>query len=207
MSTVHSAGPDKVFERLKKDSEDIDIALDQFMKEREAALNVQLHARNDYDNDMKRLDESDLLIDYEKMLRNTVDHNLMRHLNVAVEGTGNSIVGDEYGDGAFDEEEEQQPEPMPDDSRPNNYIETKRPMPSFEEKAALREQLFAFLDESRLQELQIVSCVGFCAYRSQCHSYLMNFFVAVRCCLSHPVLVGHEIDGPSGADRDERQWK
>ena len=148
-STGTTGGGDKVFERLKKDSEDIDIALDEFMKEREAALAVQIHAKNDYDNDMKRLDESDLLIDYEKMLRNTVDHNLMRHLNVAVEGTGNSIVADEYGDGAFEEEEaEQQYNASAGDVRPNTYVETKKPMPSFEEKAALREQLFAFLDEA-----------------------------------------------------------
>lgn len=203
MSSVQTSRSNdyRVFERLKKDSEDVDIALDQFMKEREAALNLQLHAKNDYENDMKRLDESDLLIDYEKMLRNTVDHNLMRHLNVAVEGTGNSAVADEYGDNAFEDEEmeELQEETVPGEVRANVYVEAKRPMPSFEEKAALREQLFAFLDEARLNELNIVSFMAF---------FGIDIFLLFHCLILFPspyfllirLLVGHATYGAEGSN-------
>ena len=145
----------RVFDRLKQDSDDISIALDQFMKERELALSSQLNAKRDYDNDMKSLDEVDLSINFERAMRTTVDHNLMRHLNVAVEGTDTSFL---------DENEYEQDEDMIMEEQylaPNTGaslvgFREKKPIPSFEEKIEIREKMFAYLDDCRLRELQLV---------------------------------------------------
>lgn len=161
MQSVATANDFRVFERLKKDSEEIELALDQFMKERDTALHGQLLAKNDYDADMKRLDETSLLVDYEKMVRNTVDHNLLRHLNVAVEGTGSNIP-DEYGDAAFEDDYEgeyEQPVLGQGVSKPKVVLEKKQ-VPSFEEKIALREKMFSFLDEARLAEMELEMQLG-----------------------------------------------
>ena len=147
----------RVFDRLRQDSEDINVALDQFMKERELALATQLNAKRDYDNDMKCLDEADININFEKAMRTTVDHNLLRHLNVAVEGNENSFEIDEND---YEQEEdmiaqEEQYTPLPTTGG-SVILKEKKPIPSFEEKIEIREKMFAFLDESRLRELQLV---------------------------------------------------
>lgn len=147
----------RVFERLQRDSQEVDIALDQFMKERAAALDVQLRGKLDYEAEMRRLDEG--IIDEEKTMRNVpnVDHNIMRHLNRDMPGDGDD--GGEYDDdGGFEDGDE---EDYTNFERYNSapqfsvYAEAKKPMPSFEEKAALRDKIFSFLDEARLQELDL----------------------------------------------------
>ena len=134
----------RVFDRLKQDSEDIDMALDDFLSERNYTIESQVQAKLKYEADIRALDE----------------------MNMAIEGANNDNINyDEYDNPDFEFEDAQELPPVRRRKRddPNAIFEQamnnegKKPMPSFHEKIKIREQLLKFFDESRLQELQLVS--------------------------------------------------
>lgn len=157
LSSARSKVDFKVFDRLKQDSEDIDAALNEFLSERNYTLENQVQARLKYEADMKELDNSE-------NHHEDVDHNLMRHLNLAIEGAneGNIDYDDFNGPSfEFDEPKELPPVRRKKRDHPNAIFdqpvgETKKVIPSFNEKIKIREKLLKFFDESRLQELQLV---------------------------------------------------
>lgn len=82
-----------------------------------------------------------------------VDHNILRHLNI------------EKDSELYKKFEYPNPSGLTEKLRKNiEDLQTMpvehevRPMPTLEEKANIREQMFSFLDESRMEETRLVNC-------------------------------------------------
>ena len=110
------------FERLKKDSADIDRALDEFMAERLAAAQLQAEALRSYEEEMENIGVGDM-DDIEKEMNevdvlggsmsapslvaptsNSVDHNIRRLMKLTGDGEGQGDEGDEYDDDEYEED-------------------------------------------------------------------------------------------------------
>lgn len=85
----------------------------------------------------------------------TVDHNVLRHLNI----DRNSDKYQEYQNVSLatiiNDVNEEQGKPNLEMKYPVDLSE-KPPMPSVEEKKNIREAMFDFLDESRMEEMRLV---------------------------------------------------
>lgn len=144
-------------DQLQKDSDDIDLALSQFMKERNAALYNQVQAKCQYDNEMKNLEEANNIIDYQKAMKSTVDHNLLRHLRADYDGDGDDFEdNDEMNLNEETLELLKQANSQSNKQFAGAFPEAKKPMPSFERKGQIRESMFQFLDEAHEKELELV---------------------------------------------------
>lgn len=156
-------GAEKIFRGLREDSESISRALAEYMWQREEVIRQQLLAKDEYDREMLQVAAA-LAASGISSYEETVDHNLMRHLH-AVRHNEDETFADE----SFETQEDipQLTDGSIAHSRANGkekreYIKEKRVVPSFEEKRAIRDRMFAFLDESRLREMNLVcSMTGF----------------------------------------------
>jgi len=149
--------------QLQRDCDDIDTALAQFMKERNLALHNQVQAKSQYDDEMKDLEENNNVIDYEKAMRSTVDHNLLRHLKADIDGDDDDDFEDNDEEGINLNEETLELIRRSNNMTQGNkqfagaFPEAKKPMPSFEQKSEIRNSMFQLLDEAHVKELELVS--------------------------------------------------
>lgn len=92
----------------------------------------------------------------------TVDHNVLRHLNI----DRNSDKYQEYQQVSLatiiNDTNEEQGKPNLEIKFPVDLSE-KPPMPTMEEKKNMREVMFDFLDESRIEEMRLVRCIILCS--------------------------------------------
>ena len=86
----------------------------------------------------------------------TVDHNVLRHLNIDRESQKYQEFEQVSLTRIISDVNEEAGRPNADIRFPVDLSE-KPPMPNPEEKQNLREQMFDFLDESRIEEMRLVS--------------------------------------------------
>ena len=143
--------------RLAEDAQEIDNALAIFMSERAVELDRQKKAQDAYAAEMEEIerDQEDLGFDEGK---STVDHNMMRHLNITKHSSERNDF-DEFNRVREDEEYTRRFEPgyvdEPIKTEFDKGLVPKPPMPDPEEKAIIREQIFSLLDETRTEEMHL----------------------------------------------------
>lgn len=160
---------DKIAKRLQKDSEEINRALNDFLLEREAVSRAQAAAYAAYEAEVAALGV-DGSVTSSAVITNSddsVDHNVMRQMKLVNE-SDEKLELDEYAYDSFDQLDEELKERLsatsistnsPNKSKKINPLfrlaPEKAPMPGFEEKAAMRMEMFSFLDNARIEEMQL----------------------------------------------------
>ena len=147
----------EIYNRLAQDAAEIDNALAEFMSERSKEVERQKQAEDVYAAEMDEIERNQEALGFNET-KSTVDHNMMRHLNI----TKFSSERDDFdGFNRVREEEEYtrrfEPgyvdEPIPVEF--DKGLTPKPPMPDPEEKAAIREQIFSLLEESKAEEMHL----------------------------------------------------
>lgn len=146
----------RITRQLREDAEDISRSLDAFLAERALVTNKANQALALFDAEIAELgDTNDEIIP-----EPSIDHNVMRHLNLVKSGEKDDY-DDDYGNDSFDYEEENQ---LYDEKHQKEIEEKhralelgllKREVPSFEQKNELRSNMFSYLDKCRIEELQL----------------------------------------------------
>ena len=143
--------------RLAEDAKEIDNALAIFMSERAVETDRQKRAEQAYQAEMDEIerDQEALGIDEAK---STVDHNMMRHLNITKYSSERDDF-DEFNKVREEEEYTRRFEPgyvdEPIKVEFDKGLEPKPPMPDPEEKALIREQIFSLLEETKTEEMHL----------------------------------------------------
>ncbi len=168
MSSVRGSSSLKFLRQLEKDSEEITQTLDRFLAERNRINQIRIEANKEYDQEMIDIGE---ISDPEELEEETekkrdVDHNLMRHLNVNKDSNDyNNYETEEF---EFDDTKQGLSPSfdfMKHFNNSSNYLQeestnkdiyTKKVVPDEEAKHKIRDKLFNFLDESKLEELELV---------------------------------------------------
>jgi len=145
----------EISRRLAEDSAEVTRSLDLFMNERMAALRAQERALEVYDAEMAEIGEGSVASSVEE----PVDHNLMRHLNA----TRIAAMSDDYDE--FESARGDLQHLMNAERRKDNKggdkiefdkgLEPKPEMPDASAKASMREEMFNFLDNSRMEEMKL----------------------------------------------------
>ena len=146
----------EISRRLAEDSAEVTRSLDLFMNERMAALRAQERALEVYDAEMAEIGEGSIASSVEE----PVDHNLMRHLNA----TRIAAMSDDYDE--FESARGDLQHLMNSERRKDNMgggdkiefdkgLEPKPEMPDAAAKASMREEMFNFLDNSRMEEMKL----------------------------------------------------
>jgi len=156
----------EISRRLQEDADEVSRSLDVFLSERRAALKHQQTALDAYDLEMADLGEGSLSGE-EGAGGAPVDHNLMRHMGAS------RFAALEAGSNFDEYERERERDDFVTDIRDRQFIhdqvvnnkkervefdkglEPKPPVPSVEEKSELREEIFDFLDASRMEEMRV----------------------------------------------------
>jgi len=143
----------EISRRLAEDSAEVTRSLEMFMNERTSALRAQERAMEIYDAEMAEIGEGSVASSVE----DPVDHNLMRHLNA----TRVAAISDDY-----DEFEAARAEleyslnaekrgPKKDKIDFDKGLEPKPEMPDPVAKASMRDEMFNFLDNTRMEEMKL----------------------------------------------------
>lgn len=167
----------EISQRLAEDAAEVDNALGQFMAERMAQIEKQKRANDIFEAEMAEIEEKDAIrgVESANESKASVDHNMMRHLNITKRSsdTNNFEAFNQVRD---EEEFNHRFEPgyvdEPIKAEFDKGLKPKPPMPNDEEKAAIREEIFSLLSESKAEEFalelqyeQLREEVG--AYRSE----------------------------------------
>ena len=143
----------EISRRLAEDSAEVTRSLDLFMSERMSALRSQERALEVYDAEMAEIGEGSVASSVDE----TVDHNLMRHLNATrVAALGDDF--DEFEAARVDLEHSlnaQKLGPKKEKIEFDKGLEPKPEMPDPETKANLRDEMFGFLDQCRMEEMRL----------------------------------------------------
>ena len=139
--------------QLAEDSAEVTRSLDNFMNERNGVLRAQERALKAYDAEMAEIGDEG---NGGSSAEDAVDHNLLRHLNA----TRTAALSDDYDEfeSARDELEVQRSmerRPKKDKIDFDKGLEPKPEMPDAGAKAELREEVFALLDASRMEEMKL----------------------------------------------------
>jgi len=159
---------DKIARRLQRDSEEINRALNDFLLEREAVNKAQASALAAYEAEVAALGIDGSITSSAIITGgdDSVDHNVMRQMKLVNE-SDEQLELDEYANESFDQLDEELKERLslvssagsPSKSKKVNPLfrlaPEKAPMPGFEEKAAMRMEMFSFLDNARIEEMQL----------------------------------------------------
>lgn len=142
---------DKLIARLKKDSDSISKTLEFYQAERNNAIKFQRECLHEYDLQMIAIGDGDM-DDAEIEELPPVDHAVMAHLNINNSSDGNLNLATLNLD-----------ETNPDMKKTTKRIEKEPPvvqirdnyMPDFHEKTRMRDELFNFMENSKIDEIQL----------------------------------------------------
>jgi len=147
----------EITNRLAEDAAEIDNALSLFMRERTAETERQKKVEERYAAEMEEIENAQAQLGFDET-KSTVDHNMMRHLNITKHSSERDDF-DEFNRIREDEEFTRRFEPgyvdEPIKVEFDKGLEPKAPMPNPEEKAMIREQIFSLLEESKTEELHL----------------------------------------------------
>jgi hypothetical protein len=149
-----------ISQRLAEDAAEVETALDQCMAERLVQMDKQMRANEIFDAEMAEIEENDAMRGMEgaNEAKASVDHNMMRHLNITKRSSDtnnfeafNTLRDEEefnlrFEPGYVDE---------PIKAEFDKGLKPKPPMPNDEEKAAIREEIFSLLSESKAEEFSL----------------------------------------------------
>lgn len=153
-STTLSAAGDRLQQELAMHAEDLTRSLETFLKQRSEVIEHQKQAMANYEDEMLAIgnytnDLDDDMNYGEHIDFQQVDHNVMRHLNIVK-------TGDEYGNDEDDQYTEQQSTHTGGKSKRQPTITSEKPRElSMEQKKNVRNRMFNFLDEARLEEMRL----------------------------------------------------
>lgn len=171
MGSTHEG--DRVNRRLRQDAEDISRALDDFLAERSAATKLQNDAYDQYEAEIAAIGETDDEYKQDELpyeSEQLVDHNVMRQFNVVKNADQDINFDQTYSDYNQDEFENEGGNTIDlvnqikalqkmSADKPKNYTiledTHKKEIPNFQQKAAMREEMFNYLDSCRLEEAQL----------------------------------------------------
>jgi hypothetical protein len=148
---------EEITSRLAEDAQEVDNALSEFMAYRMKEVERQKRAVDNYDAEMAEIEANDQTLSesVDVEAKASVDHNMMRHLNITKRATdmddfdGFSRVRDEeeftrrFEPGYTDE---------PSKVDFDKGLKPKPPMPTDDEKEAIRDEIFVLLEESKAEE-------------------------------------------------------
>lgn len=147
----------EITNRLAQDAAEIDNALAAFMSERSAEVDRQKKAEDAYAAEMEEIERDQEALGLDEA-KSTVDHNMMRHLNITKYSSEKDDF-DEFNRVREEEEYTRRFEPgyvdEPVKVEFDKGLVPKPPPPNPEEKAAIREQIFSLLDESKAEEMHL----------------------------------------------------
>jgi len=145
----------RITRQLREDAEDISRSLDAFLAERALVSKKANEALALFDAELADIgDTNDDIIP-----EPSVDHNVMRHLNLVKSGPEKDEYDDYENDGFdYDDEnifDEKHQKEIEEKHRALGLGLIKREIPSFEQKNDLRNNMFSYLDRCRIEELQL----------------------------------------------------
>jgi hypothetical protein len=148
---------EKIARQLSLDSEDLEKSMLSYHETRKGAIQMQVTALADYEDEMAAIGYVDEEYEFEE---EDVDHNIARHLNIDKEADDD----DWEMDGEFEQEEgEVVPkekffilEGVPKKIKKPYLPEDKKIQPpSMKQKKDMREKMFSYLDEARIAEMRL----------------------------------------------------
>lgn len=148
---------DRIARQLLLDSEDLDQSMLSYAETRKGAIRMQNLAFAEYEDEMEAIGMIDEEYEFEQEDDNAnVDHNIARHLNIDKEADDDDW---EDIDGDFEEEEEPNNEfkilQGPKKVKKTYMKEEKTRPPSMNQKKDMREKMFSYLDEARINEMRL----------------------------------------------------
>ena len=145
----------RITRQLRDDAEDISRSLDAFLAERALATKKANEALALFDAEIAEIGDTN----DDVLPEPSVDHNVMRHLNLVKSGPEKDQY-DDYDNDGFDYDDnnlfdEKYQKEIEEKHKALGLGLIKREMPSFEQKNDLRNNMFSFLDRCRIEELQL----------------------------------------------------
>lgn len=162
MSLTARSKTAEMFRRLDRETAGLDRTVESFRDERMAAINRQLIAIDQYEEELKdiaALEDIDDELGRLEVEQHNVDHNIMRHLFMTLQsdsyGEGFEMEDDVAGGDSTEEKaylDEQGLKPVRKGKAATVVEPPRREPPSSEVKEHMREAVFGYLDAARADE-------------------------------------------------------